>query len=425
MARRRAVGAAALAALAALAVTIGVLTPWQPLPGGAPPVRPEVAGSFTAEQVARVADYRRALGPWPYAAILASLGVLWGLWVVARHWSRPGPTGQRQVHHGRWPVWAGVAVVAATSAASLVTLPFAAHAEVVQRRFGLSTNTWPGWLRDRAVSWAIGAAVLLVVVLSVLWVVHRFARCWPWLLAAGAALLTVAGSLMYPMVVEPSFNTFRPMAPGTLRERIVALGEADGLGRVEVLVSNASIRTTGENAHVSGLGATHRVVLDDTTLARAGHDPDAVLSVIAHELGHVVHHDVARGTTIGALAATAGALGGAWLLLRRRPTGPPVGRDRASTVRAALLAVALAATVPYVVAPVENLVSRRVEAAADIHALDLTGDPESFIRMQQSLATTNLSRLTPTWWQTVFFSTHPDPVWRIAQARAWQQTRDR
>ena len=53
----------------------------------------------------------------------------------------------------------------------------------------------------------------------------------------------------------------------------MALGESDGLGRLEVLVSDASIRTTGENAHVSGLGATHRVVLDDTTLARAQRDP--------------------------------------------------------------------------------------------------------------------------------------------------------
>lgn len=42
--------------------------------------------------------------------------------------------------------------------------------------------------------------------------------------------------------------------------------------------------------------------------------------------------------------------------------------------------------------------------------------------MQQGLAVTNLSRLEPTWWQPAF-STHPDPVWRIAQARTWQQSR--
>jgi Zn-dependent protease with chaperone function len=42
--------------------------------------------------------------------------------------------------------------------------------------------------------------------------------------------------------------------------------------------------------------------------------------------------------------------------------------------------------------------------------------------MQQGLATANLSRLEPTWWQTALFATHPDPVWRIALARAWSGT---
>jgi STE24 endopeptidase len=313
-----------------------------------------------------------------------------------------------------------LAVLGATLAARLVGLPAAVHAEQVRRRFGLSTNTWPGWLRDQLVSWAIGAGVLALTVLAALWVLRRLVRTWPWVLAGGAVVLTLAGSLLYPVVVEPSFNTFRPLDAGSLRDRIVALGEADGLGRVQVLVSNASIRTTGENAHVSGLGATHRVVLDDTTLMRAERDPDAVLSVIAHEFGHVVHHDVARGTTIGACAAAAAVLLGSWLLQTRRRGRPPLDRDHGAAVRATLLGVALAATLPYLAAPVENVVSRRVEAAADVHALDLTRDPESFIRMQQSLAVTNLSRLTPTWWQTVFFSSHPDPVWRIAQARSWE-----
>jgi STE24 endopeptidase len=408
----RGVGLAALAALVLLALAVVVLTPWRPLPAGAPPVVPDLAGSFTARQVARAEDYRRSIGGWPYVSIIATLATLWGLWAAARHRRWPG--------RGRGPVWAALAVLGATLAARLVGLPAAAHAEQVRRRFGLSTNTWPGWLRDQLVSWAISAGVLVLAILAALWVLRRVARSWPWVLASGAVALTVGGSLLYPVVVEPSFNTFRPLQAGPLRERIVALGEADGLGRVEVLVSNASIRTTGENAHVSGLGATHRVVLDDTTLARAQRDPDAVLSVIAHEFGHVVHHDVARGTTVGACAAAAAALAGSWLLLHRRRGHPPLDADRGATVRAALLGVALAATLPYLAAPVENVMSRRVEAAADVHALDLTRDPESFIRMQQSLATTNLSRLTPTWWQTVFFSTHPDPVWRIAQARAWE-----
>jgi len=55
-----------------------------------------------------------------------------------------------------------------------------------------------------------------------------------------------------------------------------------------------------------------------------------------------------------------------------------------------------------------------------VHALTLTGDAAGFVRMQRGLATANLSLLEPTWWQTALFATHPDPVWRIALARAWE-----
>jgi STE24 endopeptidase len=313
-------------------------------------------------------------------------------------------------------------VAAASLLLLLVGLPAAWHAERVRRDVGLSTNTWPGWLRDQAVGWGISTLVLVLAITAGVWVVERFPRRWPWALAGAAAGLTVVGSLAYPLVVEPAFNTFRPLQAGAFRDAVVALGQADGLGRVDVLVSDASIRTTGENAHVSGLGATHRVVHDDTTQARAQRDPEAVLSVIGHEFGHVVGHDVARGTTIGVLGAVAGVLTAAWLLRRRARGGPVIGAGRRRAARAAAFAVAVSVTLPYVAAPVTNLISRHVEARADVHALEVTGDAEAFVRMQQGLATANLSRLEPTWWQTALFATHPDPVWRIALARAWSGT---
>jgi STE24 endopeptidase len=72
-------------------------------------------------------------------------------------------------------------------------------------------------------------------------------------------------------------------------------------------------------------------------------------------------------------------------------------------------------------APASTLVSRRIEARADVHALRLTGDVQGFAQMQRRLAITNLSDLQPAWWRTALFSTHPSPPWRIAMARAWAQ----
>jgi Zn-dependent protease with chaperone function len=39
----------------------------------------------------------------------------------------------------------------------------------------------------------------------------------------------------------------------------------------------------------------------------------------------------------------------------------------------------------------------------------------AFIRMRHDLATSNLSLLDPSWWQTMMFATHPDLLWRIAR----------
>jgi STE24 endopeptidase len=410
-------------------VAVTVLTPWQVLPAGSPPVNADVREAFSPAEVARVARFRADLGAWPYAGIL--VGVLTP-WVAVAASTGRGMGRSRPSHGsaglpggppkaGRTLLLAAGVAAAVVLASWLLTLPMAAHSEMVLRRYGLSTQTWAGWLRDRLVGVATSAAVAVLAVVLIWWLVRQAPTRWPWLLAAVAAAVTVAGSALYPLVVEPLYTHVAPLPAGQLRERIEQLAARDGFGEVRVVVSNASSRTTGENAHVSGLGATRRVDLDDTLVARAGSDPDAVVSVVAHELGHVRHHDVARGTVLGALGAS-----GTVLLVSRLLTGrrgrrlfdPDSTRPR-DVVRSVALLLAVAATAPYVAAPVTTLVSRRIEAAADVHALQLTGDVAAFRRMQHDLAMSNLIRLRSSWWQTMLFATHPAPAWRIAMAEAW------
>ena len=70
-------------------------------------------------------------------------------------------------------------------------------------------------------------------------------------------------------------------------------------------------------------------------------------------------------------------------------------------------------------APVQNLVSRHIEARADRHALDLTEDPVSFVAVQRQLGVTNLNDPDPpAVWQWAFGS-HPTVPQRIAFAEDW------
>jgi Peptidase family M48. len=79
------------------------------------------------------------------------------------------------------------------------------------------------------------------------------------------------------------------------------------------------------------------------------------------------------------------------------------------------------ALISFVSGPAQDLVSRRIEARADLHSLNLTREPNEFVAMQRRLATTNLSDVDPSPLVFGMFSTHPTAPQRIALARNWAQ----
>ncbi|WP_369133179.1 M48 family metallopeptidase [Modestobacter sp. I12A-02662] len=412
--RRLALAVAAVLGLA-LAVVVAVVTPFDLLPtpaGGRTQVEPTEV--FTPGQVARAEAFAGALRPASLTSLVLSLAVaaLFGLTragaAVARTVARPLGGGWA------WQVLLGAIVLQV--AGRLVTLPLSAYGEVVRHRFGLSTRGWGLWARDVATSTGINAGLTALGLLAVVALARRAARSWWAWAGAGAAALVVAGSFLYPLVIEPAFNRFEPMPAGQLRSDLLDLADRSGTPVEDVLVADASRRTTALNAYVSGFGSTRRIVVYDTLLGQLS--DEEVESIVAHELGHVATDDVLTGTLIGALGAGAGVALLGWLLgapplLRRAGVSGP-GDGRAAGLLLFLLAVGT-----LVSTPVQNGVSRHIEARADLHALDLTGDPESFIAVQQLLGAANLNDPDPpALWQWAFGS-HPTVPQRVAFAEDW------
>ena len=175
------------------------------------------------------------------------------------------------------------------------------------------------------------------------------------------------------MLVEPRFNDFTSMAPGPQRDEFMELARQDGVPVKDVLVADASKRTTTLNAYVSGFGSTRRLVVYDTLLKDA--TPAQVRLVVAHELGHAAEDDVLHGTLIGALGAAFA------VVLLRLLLGARMADPRSTAL---LLALIVAGTT--LASPVQNLVSRKIEARADYHSLRLTNDPTDFVEMQHQLS---------------------------------------
>jgi len=399
--------AVALVSGLAFVILAAVLIPWHWLPGQhveAVPARTV----FTAAQIHR-AEHVSAMfryAGWANLAVGLAAALLLGL-------TRLGSGLVRRLP-GRWWLQVLEATVLLTAITVLVQLPLAAFGHHVDRRYDLSDQTWGPWLSDQLVSAAVTAVFTAIGVLVLLAVVRKAPRSWPvWAAGAGAAL-TMLGSFVYPVVVEPLFNNFSSMPAGPLRADIFRLAAAEHVHIDDVLVADASKRTTTLNAYVSGFGSTRRVVVYDTVLDSLSNAE--IESIVAHELGHAEHQDVLVGTVLGALGGAFG-IGLLGLLLAdgrllRRSGVPDTGDPRVLPLLFALIAVGT-----FVASPVENTMSRAVEARADRTALTVTHDPATFITMQKQLSLRSLADPTPPRISQFWFGSHPTVLQRIGMAR--------
>jgi Zn-dependent protease with chaperone function len=302
---------------------------------------------------------------------------------------------------------------AATGAAivlvvGVVTLPLSAVAHQRDVDYGLSTQGWGGWASDVAKSEAIGVVFAALGALILVALVRRFPHRW-WI--PGSVAVVALGALftfLAPVVLEPIFNKFTPLPSGRLRSDVLDLARRSDVKVGQVYKVDASRRTTGSNAYVTGLGATKRVVLYDNLIAT--YTRPEVDSVVAHELGHVRHRDVPRGLLWLAIVAPAAV----WLVQGLTERIAPAGaRTGPALLPAAALSIAL---VSFGTGIASNVLSRDVEASADAYALRLTHDPKSFIDVERKLATDNLVDPDPPGWLTALFGTHPPAIDRIGYA---------
>jgi STE24 endopeptidase len=351
---------------------------------------------FTSDEVARARAYHRPL----YIALAADIA----LTTLVTASLAFGWLGDRVFDAAVGPWWVSTVVftVLVLAILDLVRLPLAFWRGFVrERRWGFSTQTAGAWALDHVKGFVVGAVLTSAALLALIGSTHVFPSWWPLVAVLGACLLVLLLVFVAPVVLEPVFNRFRPLEDLELAGALRALADRAGVPVREVLVADASRRTRKHNAYVSGIGSTRRVVVYDTLLGEA-EQPELEV-VVAHELGHRRHRDVAKGTVL-AMASAAVAVLVAW------PLDP--------TPRHIPLLLLVWGLLELATLPFSAAFSRRLERQADRFALEMTHDPGAFEKAFRRMAKANLSDLDPPRLVYAFVFTHPTPVERLAAAAA-------
>jgi Zn-dependent protease with chaperone function len=286
---------------------------------------------------------------------------------------------------------------------TLAGIPFDILGHHFERAYGISVQGWPSWLGDESKALGLTVAIGSLVFLLFNWIVRRWPRRY-WLGIWVVTLPILVFLLFVSPLLEPIFNKFEPLArnhPALVAEleKVVAR-TGTSIPPERMYLMKASLKTNGLNAYVSGLGATKRVVVWDTTAGRI--PDDEILFIFGHESGHYVLHHIPKiiaGWSIalffvywgcaGAAAWLARRFGARWLLRNEEAQTAPLSTRAGFVVL--LFAISVAG---FLLTPASNAFSRHFEHEADVYGQEaihgLVPDP-------QKTAVTSFNALGEAW----------------------------
>jgi STE24 endopeptidase len=295
-------------------------------------------------------------------------------------------------------------------------LPFTLYSTFrIEERFGFNKMSLQLWLADLFKSTLVGMVIGLPIVALILWLMDSAGPLW-WLWAWAAWMgFNLLVLVLYPTVIAPIFNKFKPLEDDSLKARVTALMQRCGFAAKGLYVMDGSKRSAHANAYFTGFGAAKRVVFYDTLLKQLS--PAEVDAVLAHELGHFKHkHIIQRIVMLFAMSLAGFALIGylsqqIWFYtgLGVRPNlGAP---NDALALLLFMLAIPLFS---FFISPLMAQLSRQHEFQADAYAAMQT-DGRDLASALLKLYQDNASTLTPDPVFVKFYYSHPPASERLAR----------
>jgi STE24 endopeptidase len=327
-----------------------------------------------------------------------------------------GPALDDAVAGAPWPLRLVFVASVFALISQLLVLPADWWATMVHdRRHGLSNQSVGLWASDQVKGVVLTVVLTGLLLVPVFWTIRSLDTWW---LAGGVLFLLVALFLnfVYPVLIMPRFNRFTPMEPGPLRSRIEEIAELAGTRIEGVYTMDGSTRSRRGNAFVAGFGPTKRVVVYDTML---GFPLEQIATVVAHEIGHYRLNHIPKTFPLAGLQLLVALAFVQYVVGSDAVLGWAGVDDLGDPGAAPLFLLGLGAPMA-LLGLVSAWWSRRNEREADLEALELLGDPTSFVAMWPSLVALNKADLEPGWWERLNAS-HPGPAERMQFGLDWAE----
>jgi STE24 endopeptidase len=297
----------------------------------------------------------------------------------------------------------------------ILGLPSDIYQNSVDRKYGLSVQSWGSWFWD----WTKGqflAVVLGTVLVAILYAVIRWSpRFWWfyfWLVSLPIAVLLV---FLQPLIVDPMFHKFEPLQQKdpaltvSLEKMVQRAGE--NIPPERMFWMGAGEKTTELNAYVTGIGASKRFVVWDNTIAKM--NTPQIVYVAGHEMGHYVLGHIWKGLIFAAVFLFVlfylGFRTIGWFLRRWRKDWGIRGVEDLASLPALLL---LLSVFSFVANPISSAMSRHFEHQADQYGLEVThgltpDSSEVAAQAFQILGEVDLSDPEPNPVDVLMFYSHP------------------
>jgi STE24 endopeptidase len=298
---------------------------------------------------------------------------------------------------------------------AILGLPSDIYENSVERKYGLSIQSWGSWFWDWTKGQFLGI-LLGIILIAILYAVIRWSPRWWWFYFWLTSLpIIVLLVFIQPVIVDPLFHKFEPLQKkdSALTASLETMVQRAGvtIPPERTFWMGASEKTTELNAYVTGIAASKRIVVWDNTIAKM--NTQQIVFVVGHEMGHYVLNHIWKGLLFAAVFLFVLFYFGfrtiGWLL-RRFSVGWGIrGVDDWASLPALLLLISIYS---FVANPVQSAVSRHFEHQADQYGLEATHglNPDSgqvAAQAFQILGEVDLSDPAPSPITVFMFYSHP------------------